>query len=154
MDLLELMVSSNVVQHQAVWFVVRYQLIRYPTVNSQTSELFDRPYLAGHVVLPEGLAVVVWPRFGGTLLGVSSGLLLESYRRVVNDALHNYNILASEDWKNFCADAQAPDLCAFRSRYPTLPTRLLDSIIRLVNDINRFVIGIRRFITCIDRLVN
>jgi len=47
------------------------------------------------------LALVVWRRFGGSFLGVSSGALTGAYRHVAQEALARHRLLTSPPWRAF-----------------------------------------------------
>lgn len=48
--------------------------------------------------VPAGGAVIVWRRFGGTLLGVSSGRLQDAYRHVAREGVRIYQLAHLAEW--------------------------------------------------------
>lgn len=51
--------------------------------------------------VPAGMAMVVWRRFGGAFLGVSSGALQEAYRQTAREAVARFRVVNSDAWRAF-----------------------------------------------------
>lgn len=58
--------------------------------------------------VPPGFAIVIWRRFGGTFLGVSSGVLIEAYRVVAHEAVRRHTLLSNQNWKTFFTRMHLP----------------------------------------------